>query len=205
MATLQERLSALITALGNDHKAIKSEFLADAAPRSRGFKGWAYDPVSIATGFTIQLLAGRADVAWVHVPEGEVVTKIHGIIITGGSGLTTSGLALFDSSGNHLKTATLAASKYQTAGQMEATLDSSLTVTATGLNSGFYVAFWAVGTTMPTFGRSGNNQAAVNAGSSGAKTRFGRTAASTFTGTTPPSSITVPVPQSATSIWAAAE
>lgn len=155
-------------------------------PTDFGLLGWSVDPANV--GASTIITAGRATVAYVPVHGSGTVSKIWVSISTGGASLTVSGLALFDAAGNLLSNAPLAGTAMQSTGRLSATLTTPQTYTPA--TKGFYVAMWAVGTTMPTPARSGNTFPAVNMKGSGSSlVRFAQTPASSFTTSTPPSTL----------------
>lgn len=168
-----------------DTAAVAAARPAQPSPSDLGFAAWAYPPESASTALT--QTAGRALVSRIVVRKATTLTKLHIWIATAGASLTTSGLALYSSGGSLLSDCTLAASAYQSAGQVTGTLNTSQTVAA---GTHLYVAVWAVGTTMPSPGRCAATTASGNLrGSSVTWSRFGQTAASTFTSGTAPSSL----------------
>jgi len=154
-------------------------------PLDAGLLGWSLDPAHVGAG-TI-LVAGKAQMAWVPVHGYGTVSKIDVCVTTAGASLTVSGLALYSSARNLLSNAPLATTFFQTTGLRQGVLTTPQAFTPA--TKGFYVACWAVGSTMPTMARGGNTFAAVNllGGSPVVPVRFGVSAASSFTTGTPPS------------------
>ena len=141
-------------------------------------------PRASATGNSL-LSSGQAQYASVYVYQGEIVTNLHVICSTGGSGQTLVKAGVRDNDASFTSLAATADVKDTLTGTglLTLALSSAWTCTESGI---YYVGILGVGGTQPTLARAGNvvtgAYAAVSgdklAGSEGSQTDWDATVAS---------------------------
>lgn len=137
-----------------------------------GYIAWAFDP-ALAVNGVILGTAGTVSVVRLHVPVAATVTNVVLFGTTAGGTLTASQcMAGLYQGGNLIGTTASQATNWQTAGLY--------TMPLTGgpfqVNAGdVYVAFFANGTTLPSFATAGGatGYAIINAGIAATASRFG--------------------------------
>lgn len=153
----------------------------DWSPSDQALTAWSFDP-TIASNASALPAAGVMYMARLAVPSSSTITNIAIDITTAGSGLTSSGGAIYQNG----------ALLGQTADQSSAwTTTNTKTMPISGgpvsVSPGYvYVAVWANGTTLPAIAR-GNGRSNINIGTSSTNYRF----ASTGSGitTSPPATL----------------
>lgn len=120
------------------------------APADHGSLGWSFDPADTQGG-TILPTAGRVEVVRVRA-TGPLVTNINLHVVTAGATLTANQClaALYTDGGTLLSATGNQATAWQSTGMKVCALSAAQAVTP----GQFYrVAFFANGTTLPTFAR----------------------------------------------------
>lgn len=160
----------------------------------QGLVGWAYDPAN-AAGTRILQTAGRLHLVKVPVGTASSINNVYLDITTAGSGLTSAGIAVYQSG-----TLLAQSADQSTAFQGTNTVTVALTGAPISVSAGYvYIAIWANGTTLPTFA-AGVNRSNINVGITSTSSRFGL--ADTSITTTAPSTLGT-VSAASNSIWSA--
>lgn len=139
-------------------------------PSRHSYIEWNYDPVVGGSGS--QPTTGTIYVLKVSAQTGGTISNII-MTITSATGVSlTSGqnfVGLYDSSGARIGISSDQTTSWATSGLKTMALTASATIQA---GNEYYVAMLCVGTTTPSFMRSGTNLTAPNAGQSNALQRF---------------------------------
>ena len=144
-----------------------------------GYLGWNYDVQYIQAGTALSA-NGTVYVAKCWTPVALSVTNLHVQVITAGATLTASQnlAALYDGSKNLVGTTGDQSTAWTSVGTKTMALTGG--PFAISANTFYYVAYFANGTTRPSFGRLGSNLGGMNGLLSAANSRF----ASSSTGRT---------------------
>lgn len=144
-----------------------------------GFIGWNYDVQYIQAGTALGT-NGTVYVSKCWTPNALSITNVHVQVITAGATLTASQnlAALYDGSKNLVGTTGDQSTAWTSVGTKTMALTGG--PYAISANSFYYVAYFANGTTRPSFGRLGSNLGGMNGLLSSANSRF----ASSSTGRT---------------------
>ena len=144
-----------------------------------GFLDWNYDVQYIQAGTALGA-NGTVYVQKLWTPKPITVTNLHVQVITAGATLTSGQnfAALYDGSKNLVGTTADQSTAWTSVGTKTMALSGG--PFAISANSFYYVAYFANGTTRPSFGRLGSNLGGMNGLLSSANSRF----ASSSTGRT---------------------
>lgn len=159
------------------------ETFLGSTPAGQGLITWTYDG-AIPASVQLLAVAARAYVVRMAVPDGADVTNAHLCITTGGATLTSAMAALYNPAKALIGVSGDLAADWAFAGSKTIALTAASEGSLTGLAAGDYLlAFWASGSTLPTFLR-GTVTGTANLGVTGETSRFA-TADNSLT-TTPP-------------------
>jgi hypothetical protein len=144
-----------------------------------GFVAWTFDPMLGAS--TLTLTAGTLYVARMKVAEASPITNVLVPLTTGGTGTTSSYVAVYNSSGTEIGVSADQGTSWASAGTKAVALTTPTASQAVGAD--LLVAILAVGGS-PVI-RAAANAATVNQGTSAPLARFATLASQT----TPPASL----------------
>ncbi len=141
-------------------------------PYDHGLISWSFDPATINATAIIPT-SGQLNLIKLHIPVAATITNVIFSISTLGSGLTSGDnfAALYNGSGSLLSATADQTNNWQspgTTGVKIMPLTSAQPVTA----GDYYLAFYSVGTTLPTLRTGGNAGSIANANLSLANSRF---------------------------------
>lgn len=207
--SLQTRLSAFITAVGADIKALNTSVgttqkvyspvnrvPGQAEPSDHGYKTWSFDP-----GWCSSTIIGTAGTLMVSRVFNDIPISITGITIyvaTAGGTLSNVGVGIWDASVGGARLASSVNTNGATTSAFQSGSAKVVTFTTPASVTGdFYVGWWTTGTTQPTYTRAGS-QNANNVGMPTTLPRFG-TANTGLTNTAPATLGTLT--QTANGIW----
>lgn len=136
-------------------------------PNDSGLLSYTFDP-QLAYNSSILPAGGTLYGARLHVPVQSLITNIVMVVATAGATLTNSFAGLYNSSRQLLSATASQNTPWVSTGVKTMALATPQTVQP----GDYLVAFYATGTTMPTFFRSGNQQTMNNLGLSSPNMRF---------------------------------
>jgi hypothetical protein len=141
----------------------------DWMPSDHGLISWSFDP-AIINAVAIVPTAGQVNLVKLHVPISTTITNVILSVSTAGSGLTPSQnfAALYNASGSLLSATSDQSGIWNSTGVKLMALSSPPSVAA----GDYYLAFYANGTTLPTFRCGGNSGSIANANLGLSSSRF---------------------------------